>query len=182
MEFNNIAKPYAKAILKVALEDDNISAWSDMLNIAAKLIIDTKLNKLIVSPKISSKDKANIIINLLNRSLLLRASKEQVALINLLAKNNRMLALPAIYYLFSKQSEAVRGLKSLIVISPYELSKQQILELKTKLSANYSVNVSLQVMIDKNLLGGIIIKDGDRVMNYSIKAKLEKLDTLLAVN
>ncbi len=182
MELNNIAKPYAKAILAIAIEDNNVDIWNDMLAVASIIISDKSLNKLIASPKISKKNKADIIIDLLNKSLKSKLLTQQSVLIKLLAKNNRMLILPAIYTLFKIQSEGIKGYKYIQVISSYELSKEQALELEKKLHSNYGVKINLQKSVDKSLLGGVIIKDGDRVTNYSIKAKLEKLNTILAVN
>ena len=65
--------------------------------------------------------------------------------------------------------------KDVLIISAFSLNKSQEEQIETLLKNRYGKNLYTKVEIDKTLLGGLIIKSGDEVIDHSIKGKLLKL-------
>lgn len=182
MELSSIAKPYAQAIFTIASTNNTIDDWSAMLKASAYLMADVSVKSLLLSPKINTDSKVKTIIALLNSSLDNNISLEQERLIAILINNNRILTMTGIYDLFVIKQDSVGGNKLLEVFTPYDLTPEQTTQLQDKLSTSYKSVVSLKTTIAKGLLGGAVIKNGDRVIDNSIAAKLAKLSTLLPIN
>jgi F-type H+-transporting ATPase subunit delta len=71
--------------------------------------------------------------------------------------------------------------KAFHVTSAYKLSKKEEDEIIKDLSDKYKTTVSIDIEIDENLVGGVVIKEGDKVIDLSIKARVNELGSQLSV-
>jgi len=78
---------------------------------------------------------------------------------------------------YLKDKMANKGKPKITVIAPYELSNQELDEIKNKIEILKSAEIKVEV--DKNLLAGIVIKYGSRVIDLSLKSELQKLENTL---
>jgi F-type H+-transporting ATPase subunit delta len=112
------------------------------------------------------------------------AEKDHAALENLLAllaENKRLLLLPEIYTLFEAFREEQNKTVQVEVRTYSPLSVTQEEQLNQVLSARLNRKVSLNMSLDPSLLGGAVIQAGDLVIDGSVRGKLRKMNTALAI-
>ena len=95
--------------------------------------------------------------------------------LGLLAKNRRLGALPAIIRGFNSLAAAHRGETTAEVTSAHTLSDEQTQALKAKLKAMLGRDVTVDVKVDPEILGGLVVRVGSRMIDSSIRTKLDTL-------
>lgn len=174
-----IARPYAKAIFEYALAANKLSQWSEILHDLALSVLDENVARFIANPATTEAQKTELLMTPFVKS----GSNETVAIENLvalLAHNKRLTLLPDIKLLFEMQRAEQEKTLKVIVTSFSELSSAQQQQLISSLSQRLQRQVTLNISIDKSLLGGAVIQAGDLVIDGSVRGKLHKLITDLA--
>ena len=92
-----------------------------------------------------------------------------------MVKNRRLPALPAIIDAFDTLVAISKGEIGAEVISADKLSAVQLKDLKAALKASTGRDVTLSTRVDPSLLGGLIVKVGSRMIDNSLKTKLQNL-------
>ncbi|MDF1763767.1 MAG: F0F1 ATP synthase subunit delta [Oleibacter sp.] len=170
-ELTTIARPYAKAVFAEAGEKKTLDAWSENLALLAAVAADDKIAKILVKPSLSSKQQADVLIDVCGDKLN-DAAKNLVAL---LAENKRLALLPEIAARYEELKAQLQNTVDVIVTSAVELSSEQADKLAVALKARLQCDVRMTSEIDESLVGGAIIRAGDLVIDGSIKGKLSKL-------
>ncbi len=182
MELTTIAKPYANAIFEIAEQTKSHSDWKGVLEAGAQLANDASMQAFIASPSTTSENKAQAVAALF-KSILGRAlSKQENAFVALLLDNGRIDALPSMLELFDLMSNLSSDAKAFHVLSAYKLSAAEEKQIVSDLSDKYNTTVSIDTQIDENLVGGVVIKEGDKVIDLSIKARVDELGSRLSIN
>ena len=182
MELSSIAKPYAQAIFEVAEQSNSISAWSSFLSTACAVLSDESTKAFIASPGKSKNQKFDLISALIARMTSKDLSKQESAFINLVLNNDRSSAISSIANAFESTVSNANKSKNFKVISAYELSEDEQKAIVKDLTSKHKTTVSVETEIDVTLKGGVIIKEGDKVIDTSIKAKVDALGVSLSVN
>lgn len=99
--------------------------------------------------------------------------------LGVLAKNRRLAALPAIIADFNKLAAAQRGEVTAQVTSAHPLSEDQVVALKAKLRAGLGADAALDLRVDPEILGGLIVRTGSRLIDSSLRTKLDTLATAM---
>ena len=166
-----IAKRYARALFDIASEDQSYNDWLDKL----KLISDTETDKdfaiVLNSTKISLSKKINTIDEVFKGKL----NTLQLNFLKLLTKNQSFSIIQDIHKQFVGQVEKSNNIIRVSVTSPYKISddlKDQISNLVNEISGAESV---IEEKIDSELIGGVVIRLGDTVIDGSIKNKVKQL-------
>ena len=166
-----IAKRYARALFDIASEDQSYNDWLDKL----KLISDTETDKdfaiVLNSTKISLSKKMNTIDEVFKSKL----NTLQLNFLKLLTKNHSFSIIEDIHKQFLDQVEKLNNIIRVSVTSPYKISddlKDQISNLVNEISGAESV---IEEKIDSELIGGVVIRLGDTVIDGSIKNKVKQL-------
>ncbi len=180
MELTTIAKPYANAIFAIAKLNKSYSDWQRFLQAGKQLVNNTTIQAFIATPNISKRSKIEAIVKLLKLILNKVLTSQERAFLNLLLNNGRFAALPSILSLFESMINLSSDTKVFHIISAYPLSTEQKERIIADLSAKYQKIVSVDTKIDKNLVGGVIIKEGDRVIDLSIQARIDELGLRLS--
>lgn len=154
-----VARPYAKAILQLAQQNDAYSQWSEALNFLANLANDPVGRRLLINRTVAVQDKANFICSL-NPELLFKDAQNFV---KVLAENRRLLILPALYALYEQMRKKEQG----IVIVQLILSQPASISLE-----DLATKFVLQQDVDPKLIGGGIAKVDNRVIDASILGRL----------
>ncbi len=181
MELAVIAKPYANAIFELARQDKSYLQWSMVLNAGAQLLIDEQMRRFVDSPSVLKQDKLSTIKVLLKSILARELSEHEAAFIGVLLDNNRTNVLPSIATLFESFMNTTNDAKMFTIISAYQLSEFEKKQIVSDLENQYNKVVSIETTIDKDLVGGVIVKDGDKVINMSIKARVNELRLRLSI-
>ena len=127
-------------------------------------------------------EKFDLISALIARMTSKDLSKQEAAFINLVLNNDRSSAISSIANVFESTVSNANKSKNFKVISAYELSEDEQKAIVKDLTSKHKTTVSVETEIDVTLKGGVIIKEGDKVIDTSIKAKVDALGVSLSVN
>lgn len=174
-ELVTVARPYAKAAFKFADESKTAAEWSAMLGFSAAVMSDKTMAAALDNPQLTADKKAELFISVCGDKL--NAAGKQF--IHQLAQNKRLKALPQVSILFEKLLAEQQRKQEVSVTSAYELSAAEKETLKKALANKLGKEVSLQSDIDKTLIGGVVIRAGDLVIDSSVRGKLQQLSHAL---
>lgn len=175
-----IARPYAKAIFQHALAKNELSAWSHALQDLAFIIADTAAVDFICNPNVTIAEQVQFLLETTSGMRQAVDTSSVQRLIELLLENKRLLLLPEIFVQYEALRAEQEKTLSAVVVSFGELSHKEQIDLASVLSKRLGRQVTLEVKVDKSLLGGAIILAGDLVIDGSVRGKLNKLGTCLA--
>lgn len=170
---SGISGRYALALFELALESKELETTeSDLLQLSALYNESADLRDLILSPVYSRDDVASGINAVAAKAKL---SKRVQNFLGVLVENGRLNVLVNVIRDFGLLMADHRGELKAEVISAAALTKTQINEIKKKLKSAVGQNVEVDASVDENLLGGLIVKVGSRMIDSSIKTKLDNL-------
>jgi len=95
--------------------------------------------------------------------------------LGVLAQNRRLNQLPAIMRAFRGLASRHRGETTAEVTSAHPLSDAQVVELKQQLRQRVGRDVAVELAVDKNLLGGLVVRIGSQMIDSSIRTRLNTL-------
>ena len=180
MSVITIAKPYAKAVFETALASKSQDNWLIFFECVGKVFSNSSLLTFIHSPKLNREAKFDFLISLITKSLKDKLSSQQQNFIQLVINNDRVEVLPEIAVSFRKMVDSSGESRLFTIVSAYKLSSSEETSVLKSLSAKFNCEAKLEIEIQANLIGGIIIKEDDRVIELSISAQLKELDYCLS--
>jgi F-type H+-transporting ATPase subunit delta len=169
-ESNTIARPYADAAFKLALESDTLAAWSDALKRLTAVMKAPEAQALISNPGLSS-----LKVGALLGDAAGELSKEQRNFVQILAENERLSVLPEIATQFEAKRNRHEDVLDIRVTSAYPLTEKQIEDIVITLQDRYGCKVTGVADVDTELIGGVSIRIGDEVIDASVRGKLAQL-------
>jgi len=182
MELSTIAKPYAQAIFEIAEKSNSVKEWSDFLITASAILADKSTKTFIASPSKNKDQKFDLISALVTRMTSKDLSKNESAFMKLILSNDRSSSISSISHAFESAVSNANKSKNFKVISAFELSSDEKKTIVEELTSKHKTAVSIETEVDMTLKGGVIIKEGDKVVDTSIKAKVDALGVALSVN
>jgi F-type H+-transporting ATPase subunit delta len=174
-EPSTVARPYAEAAFKLADEAGALGKWAEMLGVLALVGADARVRAAAADPGLSDAQAAGLFISILAGKL----SGDAENFVRVLAQNGRLELLPEIHAQFLALKNEREGVLEAEVQSAFELSQAQISELVQQLEKKTGRKVKTKVQIDKELIAGVRIVLGDKVIDGSARAQLGALETAL---
>ncbi|MEM7739405.1 MAG: F0F1 ATP synthase subunit delta [Pseudomonadota bacterium] len=170
---SEIAERYAAAFFELAQDEAKVDAIEAELE-ALRGAYDASddLKRLIQSPAFPAETKLTGLAAVLEKG---GADQLTINLIKLLATNSRLPVLLTVIANFKRLAAEARGEVSAEVVSAHPLSDDQATELRAQLRASIGKDVTLDTRTDPDLLGGLIVKIGSRMIDSSLKTKLARL-------
>ena len=169
---SEIAERYASAFFELVQEEGKAETAERDLDALRQAFDDSEdLRRLIQSPAFGAEAKTAGIAAVLEG----KADPLTVNFMKLLASNGRLSLLLSVIRRFKEIAAEARGEVSAQVISAHPLSDDQVSELKTQIRASVGKDVTLDTSTDPELLGGLIVKIGSRMIDSSLKTKLARL-------
>ena len=168
-----LALRYANAVFELATEAGSIAAVEgDFLQLKAMLKDSPELMRLVRSPLFSRDDQARGM-----QAVLAKAGTGELArkLVLLLAEKRRLFALLDIIAAFEQLLAAQRGEVAADITSARPLSAEETAELRRVLKAKLGREPKLTAQVDERLLGGLVLKVGSRMIDSSLRSKLDGL-------
>ena len=142
------------------------------LNIIKEITSQSKdLVAVMENPAIDDKTKYEIIDSVFSKQV----NDKIINFLKVLISKKRFQELNNIVQAYSDELDKINNIKRAEVISAVELSKEQMQKLTKKLQNKLKKNVVIKSSLDKNIIGGLIIKIDDDVIDNSLKNKLENL-------
>lgn len=174
-ESMTMARPYAEALFRAAQEENKLAEWSESLNLMAGAMQSQELRQLLEQPSFSHAELAALFCQATEA-----ASGSTLAnFIELLAENDRFVYLPEIALFYHTLRQGVEGIRDAEIRTPFPLTEEQIKKLIPQLEAHFETRLRPNVVIAPELIGGIKAVVGDRVLDLSIRAKLDAMATAL---
>ena len=172
-----IARPYAEAIFKRAVETDKLEVWSDMLDFLAAAVRDHTLSGLIASPKLNRAQLGELMLEIGGG----RLNEEGQNLVRLLVQNKRLAVLPEIAQLYAARRAEHEGTVDVHVVSAFRLMPAQEQQIAEALKAKLGREVRITSEEDAGLIGGFRLRAGDMVIDGSVSGQLTQLANELGI-
>jgi F-type H+-transporting ATPase subunit delta len=169
----SMAGRYAAALLEIAKEEKQLAqVENDVKSLQRMLEESQDLRRLVRSPVISSDAQAKALDTILGRAGI---SGLLANFLRLITRNRRLFAVSDMLRNFRALLARERGEVSADVASAHPLSSDQLNALKDALRAQIGKDVQVNTRVDPNLLGGLVVKVGSRMIDSSLRTKLNNL-------
>ncbi|MBX2809081.1 MAG: F0F1 ATP synthase subunit delta [Cellvibrionaceae bacterium] len=176
-ELTTLARPYAKAAFDCAGHKGELDLWSSFLADFSTVVADPKVSVALKSPKLTADKKSSLLLTLLGDAL----NESFKRFILVLADNHRLNLVAAIRELFENLKAQQQQFSEVNLRSAFELEAATEKTLAEKLRKTLNTDVSINTVLDPSLLGGVIVRAGDTVIDSSVKGRLAKLSASLDV-
>ncbi|MCB1614976.1 MAG: F0F1 ATP synthase subunit delta [Pseudomonadales bacterium] len=170
-EFVTIARPYAKAAFQFAREISRFKEWAEMLQYAAAVASNEQMSGYLDNPRLTAAQRGEMFLQVCGEKL----DDHVQNLVLQLAKNKRLAVLPQICELYKGFLAEESRSEQVQVSSAYQLTAEQQLELERILRDKLGKKVTIQSAVDETLIGGVVIRAGDLVIDNSVRGKLARL-------
>ena len=168
-----MAGRYAAALFELAKEQGQLAqVEADLKSFQAMLDESEDLRRLVRSPVISADEQAKALSAILGKAGL---SALSVNFFRLITRNRRLFAVADMLKDFRTLLAMERGEVSADIASAHPLTPDQMAALKDALRAQVGKDVNMNTRVDPNLLGGLIVKLGSRMIDSSLRTKLNNL-------
>lgn len=174
-ELSTLARPYAAAVFKRASESASSESWSQILNFLAAVIKDKGISAIIENPKISKERLIQLLLDICQGQL----NAEGENFLKLLVQNDRLMLAPQISSLYEIHKAEAEGYVEVEVKTAYAFTKEEQKKFVATLEKTLAKKVRIAVSVDKSLIGGFLAKAGDRVIDGSIKGRLQTMQKTL---
>lgn len=165
------ARRYAQAAFEVALGDDRLDRWREDLALAADVLGRPEVQPLVESPAVPLAQRSALVEALLGT----RVQPGVLRLVNLTVERGRVAILPRIADEFVRQLNAHRGVVMAVVTSAVPLTDDETAAIRSRVEAMAGAEVDLRAEVDPGLIGGLTIQVRDRLLDASIRGRLERL-------
>ncbi|WP_105201227.1 MULTISPECIES: F0F1 ATP synthase subunit delta [unclassified Pseudoalteromonas] len=173
-ELTTIARPYAKAAFEFAVDKGAVDAWNEMLFFVGEVAKNEQVARFL-SSSASADKQAETIIQICAEQL----NEYGQNLVKVMAENGRLVALPAVAQLFAEFKADYDKEIDVDVVSATDLAAAQQEKLVAALEKRFARKVKLNCSVDNSVVGGLVIRAGDTVIDGSISGKLSRLATTL---
>ncbi len=174
-ELATLARPYAEAVFKRAKETESLAEWSDNLEFLAIAMTDQELAAAADNPRVEQARFSDLLLDICKGQL----SKEGENFVRLLIENGRLSLVSHIREIFEAYRAEDEGYIEANVKSAFPLSKASQDALAKTLEKHLNREVHLHVEEDKSLIGGVLVRAGNTVIDASVSGQLQKLSKKL---
>jgi len=174
-----VARPYAKAVFDLAKNSNMLDDWDKLLSYLSIMMSDENVVSFIKNRTISYGDKSRVIIDFLESRDFFNDNMQSLGVnfVNVLAYYGRLLCVNDIYILYKQFMNLELGRVEAIVKIASVISSSQKENIIECLSKRFNKKVSALFEVDKDLLGGFVVKTGDFVLDASVAGNLVSLRT-----
>jgi F-type H+-transporting ATPase subunit delta len=170
---SDLASRYATALFDLADEGKQLDQVADDLRTIRQALIESDdLRRLVRSPLIARDRQREAIVAVLKELGAADLTQKFVALV---ASNRRLFALPAMIEAYLEELAARRGELTAQVAASHKLTAAQTKALTDQIKKALGAKVTVDVTVDPDLLGGMVVKVGSLMVDSSLRTKLNKL-------
>ena len=165
-----IARRYAKALLLIGKDDGQAESYREELgNIAGLVTGEKELEQAITNPLYNVADRRKVLYTIIDKTSL---SDMMKAFLLLVFDKGRIGFLSNINGFYKKLADELKGIARASLVSATELSSETIDKIRSTMSEMTGKDVILGVEQDPSLIGGVISRIGDLVLDGSIRTQL----------
>lgn len=174
-ELATSARPYAVAVFKRAKETGTMQNWSQSLAFMAAVTSNGDISGVVDNPKIGKPSISELLLNICQDHI----DKEAANFLKLLVQNGRLSLLSTIAKLFEGYKAEHEGYVDVQVTTAFELSEESFKGLAENLEKSLGKKINMNVAVDKSLIGGVLVRAGDQVIDGSIRGRLQHMQKTL---
>jgi F-type H+-transporting ATPase subunit delta len=170
---SKVSKRYAKALFSLGQEDGNFEQYGRELTEFTQFFQDNNdFRQVIANPIFAVEDRRKVLQIVLEKSHFADVVKN---FLNLLLDKNRIGAIEAITDYYSRLTDEVSGFARAEIITARPLKEEALGKIERSLEGLTSKKIKSEVREDEALIGGLVVKIGDLVLDGSVKTQLEGL-------
>ena len=172
-----ISKTYGEALFELAVEENKVDVFEQEIGAILDILNQNPyFVQLLNHPKIAKEEKLQVVENVFGG----KVAKEIMGFLNIIVTKERNKELIPILVYFLDEVKAMKGVGVCYVTTPTELKDAQKEAIVKKLLETTSFKqMEMHYGIDEKLIGGMVIRIGDRVVDSSIQTKLSNLEAQL---
>jgi F-type H+-transporting ATPase subunit delta len=175
-EIQTLARPYAEAVFELAQSRQALTAWSEMLAFISAVAADANMQRLASDPRVKRGRFLDLFLDIGGKNI----NAEGANFIRLLVENHRLNLLPEILEQYEARKTEAEARVEATVVSAFPLEATQLQSLSDALKRKLGREVNLTIEVDKTLMGGIVIRTGDFVIDGTVRGRLADLATYLS--
>ncbi len=170
---SGVAERYALALFDLAREEKALDAVAaDLDGVQGLIDRSPDFQRLVMSPVFSAREQTDAVAAVLSKAGI---GGFVANFLMVVARNRRLFAVPAMIRAFREMLARHRGEVSAVVTSAEPLGAAHVADLKAALKAALGKDVALEQKVDPALLGGMIVQVGSRMIDSSLRSKLNAL-------
>jgi F-type H+-transporting ATPase subunit delta len=170
------ARRYAEAAFEIASADGTLDEWLRDLNTAAGAVGQPTAERLLGNPAVA----VAVRVKAADDALGTQISEKALNLVRLLIRRGRIELLPQVARRYEELYERQKGIVRATITSAAPLDDAELRAIQAKLSETTGGTLRTVVNVDPSLLGGVIVRIGDRMIDGSVRGRLERLRNRIA--
>ena len=175
-ELVTVARPYAEAAFRSALEKQQIAATAEQLALVAAIAKDPQMASLLGNPKVSAQQKKDLFAAAASGQL----TGDVQSLVAMLVDNRREVLIASVAEQFDALKREHEKVVRAKITSAQPLTDPQRDEIVGALERKYGKKVEAELDVDPSLLGGARVQVGDQVINASVRDALAQMALALS--
>jgi F-type H+-transporting ATPase subunit delta len=172
------AKRYAKAVFELAQQDGDLGRWRRRLESVVELLAVAELEGVLRNRGIATETR----VELLREAAGKRLDPEGLNLAVLLLENRRVEQAAEVLEEFDALADEAEGRVRARAVTAVELGEDERKRLEQQLSGQFGGRVRLDTEVDPEILGGLVLRIGDRLVDASVRTRLQQLRRRLATS
>lgn len=169
-----VAIRYAQALFEVAKERGTVDVVEENLALVKEVLEDNEsFQQLLLHPQIAASEKKDLIDQFFGEAI----SSEVINLLKVLVDNHREDIMNVIQLDYVEIANEYRGIADATVTSARELSDDDQKKIRDQFGQLLNKKLRITVKVDESLIGGVIVKIGNRVYDGSISGQLARFKT-----
>ena len=166
-----VARPYAVAAWRHAEAEGKVDLWAEMLQLMADIVRNETMSKIVTDPRVGTDRLSQLMLDICGG----RISDTAESFIKLLVENGKLSLMPEIYAVFAAMKAEAGGAVDATLLAAYPVNAKFEQSIAAAMQKKLNREVKFTTEEDKSLLGGVIIRAGDMVIDASIRGQIESL-------
>ena len=166
-----IARPYAQAAYRQAEREHAVGAWSEGMALLAAVTGDPDLSRLLADPRVPADRVTELVLDVCGGGL----SATMANFVRVLGEGRRLGVGPTIARLFEVEKSRRAGRSAVELVSAYPLEPAQVRLLVKAIGRRLGRDLTVRASVDESLIGGVVIRIGDSVIDASLAGRLREL-------
>lgn len=175
-ELSTIARPYADALFETArASGEGLERWLVVVEELAALMSHPQVAQVVADPKLDDAQVVDLLAGLVKQPLPAAGTN----FLKLLVANQRLAVLPEVAVQFRQLKNEAEGVADCLIETAFPLSDAEVNDLLAALAKRFGTGLRPSVQVNPALIGGVRIAVGDQVLDSSVRARLNQMQTAL---
>lgn len=175
-ELSTIARPYADALFETArASGEGLERWLVVVEELAALMSHPQVAQVVADPKLDDAQVVDLLSSLVKQPLPATGTN----FLKLVVANQRLAVLPEVAVQFRQLKNEAEGVADCLIETAFPLSDTEVNDLLAALAKRFGTRLRPNVQVNTALIGGVRIAVGDQVLDSSVRARLNQMQTAL---